>query len=159
VTGDNCLSPGQWEIDTYRRAQEGDTLKPGQVAKSGEDGEEETEYRDIRSGPALGHYSSQGGLFNSGSNYNGHQNGGSNAGIHGHQNNGSSHDKSHGSHSGPSNGLHSGPSNGSHAGHPNSHSGHNGDHRRRQKSRKNREPKSETSLVPNAQTTQTAQAV
>ncbi|MDR1085220.1 MAG: Rne/Rng family ribonuclease [Deltaproteobacteria bacterium] len=151
VTGDNCLSPGQWEIDTYRRTQEGDTLKPGQVAKSGEDGEEETEYRDMRPGPALGHYSSQGGLFNSGSNYNGHQNGGSNGGIQSHQNNGSGHDKSHG--------PHSGPGSGGHAGHPSSYNGHNGDHRRRQKSRKNREPRSETSIAPNAQIAQAAQAV
>jgi ribonuclease E len=105
IQGDDRLSPAQWEIDTFRQAPEAETLKPGQVAGQNDDSEEETmeTTKETRTGSALGHYSSQGGLFNAAqSNDNGNgQHNGFNGGF-----------------SGGSNGSH----HNSHAGHPPAHS-------------------------------------
>jgi ribonuclease E len=127
ILGNDSINPGHWEIDTFRRITEGETLKPGQVAKAGEDCEEEPDLRaECRSGPALGHYSSQGGLF-------------------------------HGNHEGNGHAPGHGPHPAGHPGnnHNNNKSGYNGSHngeqRRRPKSRKPREPKSEAPVVQTVQ--------
>jgi ribonuclease E len=71
IRGEDRLNRDQWEIDTFRRASEADTLKPGQVAGQIEEGEDEVEVRQDKTGPALGHYSSQGGLFSANANHEG----------------------------------------------------------------------------------------
>ncbi|MDR2422930.1 MAG: Rne/Rng family ribonuclease [Deltaproteobacteria bacterium] len=85
VQGDPRLIPGQWEMDAYRQAAEGETLKPGRVAGQPEEGDEEIDLRqerqEMRLGPLLGRFTSQNGLFNSSLNHdngNGHANGGHN---------------------------------------------------------------------------------
>jgi ribonuclease E len=122
ILGDTSLYPDQWEIDAFRQTAELETLKPGQVAGQAEDGDEEAleAPKEIKTGPPIGHYSSQGGLFNAGQAHEG-SNGGANGGASNH----------HASHF-------------SHGSHPSEKSGRR--HSKPRKSRENRE-KSESSVA------------
>ncbi|MDR1873110.1 MAG: Rne/Rng family ribonuclease [Deltaproteobacteria bacterium] len=66
VNGDSRLNSGQWEIDAYRATAEGDSaIKPGRVAGQNEEAEDEAfdNRQESKTGPLLGHFSSQGGFF------------------------------------------------------------------------------------------------
>jgi ribonuclease E len=132
IAGDERKTPDQWEIDAYRATAEAETLKPGRVAGQSEEEEDEIDLlKDLKSGPLVGHFTSQTGLFNSGKDESGglHNNGFS-------SHNSPSPSNGSGSYNGHNGGGHNG---GGHNGDRHNGDRHNGDRRRSHKSRKGRD--------------------